>query len=127
MSQKLAFDESLEILTLTIDASYTREDMMESTLAVNRYKSRLERIRLLIDARSAKVEMPLADIFDFPDEIYDQQAVDRRNLAALLPPDSPKGRKQAEFYVNACKNRGRLIKLFDSVDEAIKWLLKPTD
>ncbi len=127
MSQKLTFDESLGILTLTISASYSKEDMMASTLAVKSYQSRVERIRLLVDARSATPEMPLADIFDFPDEIYFDQAINRRNLLALLPPVSTRGRKQAEFYVDACENRGRLVKLFDSMEEAIEWLLKPAD
>ena len=127
MSQRLTFDESLGILRLTIHANYTREDMIASTLAVKEYQSQVGRIRLLVDARKAIPELPLADIFDFPEEIYFDQKMDRRNLLALLPPDSPKGRKQAEFYVDACENRGRLVKLFESSEAAIEWLLKPAN
>ena len=127
MPQKLTFDKTQGVLTLVIDGSYSREDMMQDTLAVKQYQARVKRIRLLVDARRATLEMSMADMFDFPDRIYIEQSMDTANLLALLPPESPRGKKYAEFYVNARENRGRLVKVFDSTVDALGWLVSFDD
>jgi len=122
MPYTLDCNDKLGIIELVMSGNLTKEEMLETTIEVVKYQEQLGRLYILLDATYAYFDVPLVEIFDLPDKHYIEQNANPQNMLALIPPPSTKGRKDAEFYMNACVNRGRIVQLFDSRDKAIEWL-----
>ena len=55
-------------------------------------------------------------------QFYEDSNAHRGSKWALIHPDDPSVSKHFKFYENVCRNRGWLVRLFSSEEDALAWL-----
>jgi hypothetical protein len=78
--------------------------------------------RFIVDIAKIEPGLSLVDLFAMPDEQYSEQALDRTSCIAIVRPLDQTARRNADFYENACRNRGWMARSFDDRSAALQWL-----
>jgi hypothetical protein len=63
------------------------------------------------------------NIYDLP-KSYETRQVDHRVKEAMILPTDSEARKNVEFYETVCRNRGYNVRVFETREAALDWLLK---
>lgn len=77
--------------------------------------------RFLLDVREAYSRLTVGDLYSIP-AMWEHGGADRGSAIALLIPDDPQLRRDAEFFENTCRNRGWNVRVFESPEQAATWL-----
>ena len=116
-----AFNEALSIIEVTLTGVVSGDELRQGTergLALSRT---LGEVRCIIDATDQEETGTILDLYQLPD-LYERAGLDRKTRLALLPPTRPELRELAMFYETVCVNRGWLVRLFTTREQAIEWL-----
>ena len=123
MAWSVDYDEALRLVVLTYSGQTTGQDIKDAAAARIAMGRKRGVTDFLIDTRDVLVdESATVDIYDVPDKMYVDKAVQRVSRIAILEPRSPDSRHLVEFFANACTNRGWLAKRFTDRTEALEWL-----
>ena len=123
MKWKTEYNDELQIVELTYEGNITGKDIKEAAVARIAMGRQKGVTRYLIDTRKVQTDSSATiDIYDVPTRIYPDECVSHTSHIAVIKPELPETSDMVSFYVNACMNRGWLVKTFEDRDSAIKWL-----
>ena len=120
MPETVTFDEDLKIVRIDSYGDVTIEDL-RSTLA-SALKLHKERglSRGFIDATKVTSYPSTSSIFDFGSQGVDQL----RGLRIAIAAPSGKLLVDPVFFETVTRNRGANVRIFDSTDAALAWLIE---
>ena len=126
MSWSYSFNPESQITELVYRGSTTARDLQESTTELIDKEKTDGWNRFLVDATAMELDATLHDVYDLPARQYPAQGADRAARLAVLLPTSYFEREAAEFYRDACQNRGLLVETFADRAAAMAWLQDTT-
>jgi hypothetical protein len=77
--------------------------------------------RMLVDYRDAQVQVSTLDVYALP-ERYEALGLSRSVRIAVVLPRGLDDTELFEFYTDVTHNRGYMTRLFESVEDAQRWL-----
>ncbi len=107
-----------QVLSVTISAPFTVRDLEPMLKAALEELSKMGSLRCLVDNRGIGFEPTVMDIYERP-KVYARLGVPYSARFAIVT-DSEY--KQRRFMEDVTQNRGYHVRLFDSHDQAIRWL-----
>ena len=122
MASILEYNSALDIIEIVLTGYITAADLKEITskgIALSKEKGVLA---VVIDATEMVLGASITDIFDLPDKQYVDEDLDHRIRVGLVVPKLPSEKKAAQFYEDACVNRGWRVRSFPNRDGAVEWL-----
>ena len=123
MSWSVKYDSVTRIAELVYTGRVTSEELMASVAERIRVQKQHGTILTLTDASQIEyLDIDILDIHSLPARLYDSAEVNRETRLALLPPHPKEAREIARHYVNACLNRGWIVRTFEDRKNAIEWL-----
>jgi hypothetical protein len=123
MASTLEFNNKLNIIEIVFTERVSAVDLATITTKSIALVNEKSIFNVLIDAKELKLDATLVDIYNLPDKQYVDENLDHRIRMALIEPKLSKEKEAAQFYENACVNRGWLVKTFSDRDDATKWLM----
>lgn len=119
MAWSISFNPELKVIEVkssgTWDAEQDARMLQELKSKSDQHTCQL----YLIDHSEAKLNFRLIAIYDRP-TIYEQLNITKKARAALI---MDKIGEDHLFFENVCVNRGFNVRVFDSRDNAVEWLL----
>jgi hypothetical protein len=125
MATTLTHHGSLGFIEVVFAGRATREDLADVTsrgIALVRETGTFD---VLIDLTDLELAASLLDVYNLPARQYQDENLDRRVRLGLVTPRQPREREAAQFYEDACVNRGWQVRSFGSRDDALGWLKQP--
>ena len=123
MPWEYQFNHDLGIVEAEFSGAFSAADLSEATTEFIAVEKSRGINRFLIDATSIRIDSTLADLYENPTRQFVEEGADRLGMLAILRPQDGKSRSALEFYANVCKNRGWMVSVFESREEALDWLL----
>jgi hypothetical protein len=123
MAYELDYNDSLRILDVEFHGSVSGPELHEATSRAIELLKIHGILDVLIDLTNMELPPPISDIYAMPAEQYREENLSHCVRIALIQPQSLTGKEAAQFYENACVNRGWVVKSFLDRDEAVKWLM----
>ncbi len=124
MSHAIKLDESRGIVELTFDGTITAADMHRASDECIALQRSSGVTRFLVDANHWDLEASKVDIYELPSRKYWKESVDKRTRVAIILPAAATARQGAQFYQDACQNRGWNARVLPDRGSAIAWLRK---
>ena len=122
MATTLTHDGSRGLIEVVLAGRTTREDLADVTsrgIALVRDTGTFD---VLIDLTDLELAASLLDVYNLPARQYQDENLDRRVRLGLVMPRQPRERDAAQFYEDACVNRGWQVRSFPDRDAALAWL-----
>ena len=79
--------------------------------------------RRLIDCTRLKGGERIMDNYKITDKLEEVRPMRNTRLALILPPD-PATSEGLKFFETAARNRGQRVRVFETREAAVEWLLK---
>lgn len=123
MVWEVRLDEETQVVVSSFSGLVTGPELIEAAEARIAFGKRVGVDNYVIDAlEMIAPKSTIMDVLDIPKEIYDERAMPRSSLIAVVRPSHPGSAWIAEFYENASILRGWRVKTFDDFDSALYWL-----
>lgn len=117
-----AFNEALGIIEVTLTGVVSGNELRQGTERGLALSGALGELRCMVDATDQEEAGTILDLYQLP-ALYERAGLDRnKTRMALLPPARPEVRELALFYETVCVNRGWLVRVFTTREQAIEWL-----
>ena len=122
MPCKVSFDKNNDIINVQISGKVTHDDHIAARDEALGLCKKNECYKLLVDLSELNtIRSTTMDCFEFGEELAETTPF--MQIAHVLPADM-KSRKDIRFTANVEANRGKSSKVFETIDEARKWLLE---
>jgi len=118
MPDKVNLNEEKRIIEVYSSGEVVYDEMVESIKKIEMISEKTGINKVLIDTGEMTSLPPSSDIYDLA-EIFPRTL----KIAVYILKDSPI-KENLNFGITVALNRGILISLFESKDEAEKWLLR---
>ena len=122
MPYSVKHDAAQGIVVVTFAEYITGDDLRNVTTVATTFQKQTGVTRFLIDLNECEVTASYADIYELPAEQYSNESVFRNSRIAVILPVSASTQEAAQFYENACRNRGWNVQLCPGRQNALRWL-----
>ena len=122
MPERVTIREDLQIIQVDSFGDVTIDDLMASLQTIVKIHQEREIRKVFIDARKQTSLPSTAPNFEFGSRMAQAERGMRVAVAA-----SPELKAKLEFIATVAENRGAIIQIFDSVEEALAWLTGQRD
>jgi hypothetical protein len=122
MPWNVTFNAAHGTVELLLNGIVTPKDLEESAAVACAQAGEKGVMHFLIDLCQVTEFTSLAQLYELPAKRYSQMGVDRLARAAVVPAQDVESRKAAQFYEDACRNRGWNVRLFIERQRALEWL-----
>jgi len=123
MAWTVHYNPDYHIMEVIYKGRTTGQDFMDAGRKRVSISKEIKTNKVLIDAIEIQLAGSLFDIYDVPDKLYLKESADRRDIIALVAPDSNEAITIAKFYRTVCQNRSWIVEVFTDRKSAIDWLL----
>lgn len=123
MAWTLELNSELQIIDLIFKGNVTGPEAREATSKAIALHHEYGILRYLVDTIEMESAPPIKNIYNLPTEQYDSEGLSHQAHIALVEPRSEIEKEATQFYQSVCLHRGWIVQLFQSRDEAIKWLM----
>lgn len=118
MSHKLYYDSDLDCVILRVEGLVTLNRVRKLAPEVSHLCEKTGCCRLLNDMSGAQIDITIPGLFTSPQIMNESHVSPKIKRALVVPPSF----KEAEFLENVTRNRGHNFKIFNDIDDAVKWL-----
>jgi hypothetical protein len=119
MPEVVSIDKKNKIILVRSWGAVTYEDLSSTREKVFELFSKKGLYKVLVDAREQTSIITISETYDFSESIGNDPR-SREIKWAIVP--SKHTIEQASFLETTSLNRGLNVKLYDSIDSAMKWL-----
>lgn len=123
MAWQYKIDETRQIFLLEFIDEMTAKDIEEATLVAVDLQKNQKVLRYFSDLTNIIITSPLNDIYSLASSTYTELGAHPLVRYAMLPPKDEVSRKVVEIYQLTSQHRDRQIQIFDSKDDAYRWLM----
>ncbi|MFH1754416.1 MAG: hypothetical protein ABIA59_01825 [Candidatus Latescibacterota bacterium] len=120
MPEDITLDKKNKIIIVTSWGDVTFTDVKGSRDKIYQMYEETGIDKVLVDARKQTSFLKALETYDITEGSSDLDFKSKRIKWAVVP--SKKTRKELRFLETASLNRGLIVKLFDTMEEAIQWL-----
>ena len=123
MAWKVELDTENGFIHTVYSDIVAKDDILDSMTATLKMISGKGPQKFFTEWVNATSKLSTTEIFEIPGE-WENAEVNRGSVLALLIQNDAKSKKNAQFYENACVNRGWRVRFFTQRNDAIEWLKK---
>ncbi|MFA5322995.1 MAG: hypothetical protein WC373_10015 [Smithella sp.] len=121
MAWKVELDAEHGCIHTVYSGIVTKNDIVSSMTETLRMISGKGPQKFLSEWIDATSKLSTIDIFNIPGE-WESSEANQGSVLALVVQKNAKSQKDAQFYENACVNRGWRVRIFTQRNDAIEWL-----
>lgn len=125
MVWKVELDAENGFIHTVYSGIITKNDILASTTETLKMISGKKPHKFLSEWIDSISTLSTLDIFAIPGE-WESSEASKGSVLALVVQEDAKSQKDANFYENACVNRGWRVRIFTQRNDAIEWLKKQT-
>jgi hypothetical protein len=123
MVWEVKLNEHEQVVVTSFNGLVKGQDLIEAAQARIEFGKQVGIEQFIIDASEMIApKSAIMDVLDIPKEVYDENAMARTSLIAVVRPSNPSSEWIAEFFENASILHGWRVKTFDDSDAALYWL-----
>lgn len=116
------FQQESGLVEIVFSGRVSATDLKQSTSDAVALGKASGSSRFLADLTGCEVSASMVDVYELPVSQYVDEDVSRESRIALVSKKAGPNREAVQFYETVCVNRGWLVHVFETAEEAIAWL-----
>jgi hypothetical protein len=121
MGVSVHYVAELNLVESVFDVSYTKQDIIDSTMEAIKLAAENGTDRYLVDCTKLARSRSIIDIYSIG-ELYNDLDIKRGSKQAVILSSNKEIEKNTRFYETATRNRGYDVRIFNDHAEAVAWL-----